>query len=341
MKSNLSRKKLVAALLAALTTFLAALAGTQIEVGSDKPGEPKVEIVFGQKLTPKGEAVYEDVVEDEAHADSGRVEIETPPAQYDVNEQAANEQTVGPDTPRPLAAREPVNETRILPRNWSSRRGARPALLVVHSTESSNVTGKQDLYAIAAWFSNPAASASSNYVIDAEGNVLRLVDETAKSWTQSYFNPWAVSIEFIGRAAQGSWPEAQLRAGARVFAASSAKWGIPVRHGDTSGCSILRSGILQHSNLGSCGGGHRDAGRAFPIGRFVKMVGEYRNGGYKPAPTGPIGARDWKFGRWYLGLGEYAKAGPRVAKLRPKDYPAKTPSSGWRAVKWYLDRRAS
>lgn len=323
---NLNRRRLAAALLAALVAFLSALTATNLDE-NPAPSAPPVP----EALAPT----------DDEHTDLGRVEVETPPSQYAVNESAAEAQTVGPDTPRPLATAEAVDETKILPRNFSSRGGARPALLVVHDTESRNVAGMNDVYAIASWFSNPAASASSHYIIDAEGNVLRIVDETAKAWTQAYFNPWSISIEFIGYASQTSWPEAQLRAGAKVFAASAAKWGIPVRQGDTSGCSIVRSGILQHSDLGPCGGGHHDAGNAFPMPRFVKLVGEYRNGGFKPRPTSPIGLADWKFGRWYLGLGEYETAGARVAKLRPKGYPAKTPPNGWRAVKWYLARAAA
>lgn len=260
---------------------------------------PQVNVVFGQPLTPAGQDAYVDVAKTgDVHEDLGGAETETPPPEaavpvdeaadlLDANQHAAEAGTIGPDHPLTLAAREPVDQTRLLPRNYSSRRGARPALLVVHSTESSNITGLQDVLAIVAWFSNPRASASSNYTTDAEGNTIRLVRETDKAWTQAFFNPWAISDELIGRASQTSWPEPQLRATARLFAAASAKWGIPIRPARVSGCTIVRSGILQHNDLGACGGGHHDAGPAFPIKRFIAMTAEYAAGGFRPrtAPT--------------------------------------------------------
>lgn len=60
----------------------------------------------------------------------------------------------------------------------------------------------------------------------------------------------------------------------------------------------------------------------------------------KAAPTpslAAIGDRDWAFGRWYLGLGEYARYGRRNTRVRPMGYPAKVPANGWRAVEWYVD----
>lgn len=46
---------------------------------------------------------------------------------------------------------------------------------------------------------------------------------------------------------------------------------------------------------------------------------------------------DWRFARWQLGIGEYAKYGPRAAGRRPSGYPARTPQAGWRAAKWYQE----
>lgn len=279
--------------LGAIAVLLAAFAAVLTLMVSG--GGVHVQVVFGTKLNEKGQTVYR-VEREQGHQDMGSAETETPPPEAAVpvekaaallkkNEQAANAQTRGPPHPVPLATKEPVDFTSILPRNWSERRGARPALLVVHDTESPNVAGQQDVLAIRAWFSNPRAQASSNYTTDAEGNTIRLVRETDKAWTQAFFNPWSISNELIGHASQTKWPDAQLRAAAQLFAASAARWGIPVRKGLVRGCTIVRSGILQHNDLGPCGGGHHDAGPRFPIDRFISMVADYRDGGYHPKAT--------------------------------------------------------
>jgi N-acetyl-anhydromuramyl-L-alanine amidase AmpD len=268
----------IAALLAVLTTTVA------IYVRADGGPNVRIKIVFGQKLAPKGQHNYQ-VEKKRGHRDLGANEIEAPAAVAARNQRTAEQQTKGPDQPVPLAAKEPVTVTNLLPRNYSSRHGARPALLVVHDTESWNVAGLQDVLAIRAWFSNPAAQASSNYTTDAEGNTIALVPETAKAWTQAYFNPWAISDELIGHANQSAWPDEQLRAAARIFAAASARWGIPVQLGAVRGCTIVRAGIVDHKMLGACGGGHHDNGPAFPMAHFIRLVADYRAGGFHPKPA--------------------------------------------------------
>jgi hypothetical protein len=281
---------------AAAAALLAVLAAVLIVAG-DSSGIP-ARVVFGQRLTEAGQRAY-GVARTHSHQDLGGTETETPPAEAQVslersaallarNQAAAERTTLGPDRPLPLAAREPITQKRLLPRNYSTRNGARPALLVVHDTESPNVAGLQDVSAIAAWFSNPRAQASSNYTTDAEGNSLELVPETAKAWTQAFFNPWAISDELIGHATQTAWPEPQLRAAARIFAAASARWGIPVRLGAVHGCTIVRSGIVDHKMLGACGGGHHDNGHHFPMAAFISLVSQYRTGGYHPRPAAPV-----------------------------------------------------
>jgi len=54
------------------------------------------------------------------------------------------------------------------------------------------------------------------------------------------------------------------------------------------------------------------------------------------AGLAPISEADWEFGRWYLGLREFAQFGPQHRPNRPRGYPAKVGPNGWRAVKWYV-----
>jgi hypothetical protein len=239
--------------------------------------------VFGSKLTPAGQKAYAKLDARNYHAGSVN---ETPPmnaiAAYTAR--ARNEQLAGTLRPLTLAAQEPITVTQLVT-NYSGRNGAKVLILVVHDAEMPSLGALQGLYAIRAWFNNPAAQASSNVATDAAGNTIRMVPDDAKAWTQAFFNPWALSDELLGYASQTVWPEAQLRATARLFAAWSVKYGVPVQHAVVSGCTIIRPGILQHSDLGACGGGHHDAGPHFPITRFIELVKEYRAGGYHPKPV--------------------------------------------------------
>jgi N-acetylmuramoyl-L-alanine amidase len=83
-------------------------------------------------------------------------------------------------------------------RNQSSRGGARPRLIVLHTTEGHSRRGSSDLEGLAAWFDNPASQASAHKGIDAEGNVVTMVPDSRKAWTQCAFNSVALSIEQVG-----------------------------------------------------------------------------------------------------------------------------------------------
>lgn len=235
--------------------------------------------VFGQKLDAAGQAAY---LQAAAHGEFGTEKPdtgETLPAATVAELRAANQKaalagTAGPNHPVTLATPEPITKTSLV-QNYSTRHGYRPALFVVHDTESPNVAGVQDLAAIAAWFNNPQSQASSNYTTDAEGNTFLMVPETEKAWTQAYFNPWSISDELIGYATQTTWPAAQLRAVAQIAAVSMARWGIPVQQAVISGCTIVKPGITEHLFLGACGGGHHDAGPHFPITNFIALVKQY------------------------------------------------------------------
>jgi N-acetyl-anhydromuramyl-L-alanine amidase AmpD len=299
---------------------------------------PAVRVIFGHRLNPQGQRVYRAAASGKLEQGQ-RVENETLPASEVAKLRATNQATaVGQTGERTAAAREAVTATSFV-RNFSGRNGARPALLVVHDTESPNASGLQDVSAIAAWFNNPAAQASSNYTTDADGNTLELVPEAEKAWAQAFFNPWSISDELIGYASQRAWPEPQLRAAAQLFAAAAIRWGIPVQHGAVSGCRIVRPGILQHADLGACGGGHHDAGAAFPIGRFIRLVGEYvaaltPHPKPKPKPTvatpRPVPAWAWRWAQWRLGHGPCCKGHPNAPTYRPQSAPRRIPAWAWR-----------
>lgn len=159
----------------------------------------------------------------------------------------------------PLAAPSQRGCTTRLVGNYSSRRGVRPRLLVVHYTVSPNRPGWDDVWSIVALFDRPAFAASSHYVIDAEGHCAYIVRESDKSWTEAAANPVGISVELInsGREATLAGVAGLAKLG-RVFADAGKRWAIPLQAGAVNGCTVTRPGIIDHQALGACGGGHVD-----------------------------------------------------------------------------------
>ncbi len=181
----------------------------------------------------------------------------------------------------PLAAPEQAGCASRFVRNYSSRRGVRPRLLVVHYTVSPNRPGWDDVNAIVSLFDRASFQASSNYVIDAEGHCAYIVRESDKAWTQATFNPVAISVEVINT---GSEPRFMDPAGyaklGRVFADAAKRWDIQIRRGSVSGCTVTRSGIVDHNTLGACGGGHADI-TPYPLQPVIDAIAAAA-GGAKP-----------------------------------------------------------
>ena len=107
--------------------------------------------------------------------------------------------------------------------NQSSRNGARPRLIVVHSTESPNTKGTADIIGVGRYLCRADVAASSHVITDADGQSVRLVPDERKAWTQAWWNPWCLSIEQVGRAAQADWARDEVRETARWIARWSVK----------------------------------------------------------------------------------------------------------------------
>lgn len=163
--------------------------------------------------------------------------------------------------------------------NRSSRRGIKPRLIVVHSTESDNILGSQrDLINVADYLCRPDVQASSHVLVDADAQSARIVDDIDKAWTQAWWNPWALSIEQVGRAAQKKWARDQIRESARWIAAWSVRYGIPPYKAkvDVERGVILKPGVIRHSELGARGGGHHDPGPSYPLDETLALARFYR-----------------------------------------------------------------
>lgn len=158
----------------------------------------------------------------------------------------------------------------------SSRSGATPRLIVVHSSEGSNVAGLGDLAALGSWFADAANEVSAHVATDAEGTSARFVAHDDKAWHCMRYNAMSLGIEQIGRASQTSWPALQQHETARWIAYWSRKYAIPIQHGAVAGGRVTRAGVVRHSDLGTLGGNHSDPGRGYPLANVLALAQRYR-----------------------------------------------------------------
>lgn len=145
-----------------------------------------------------------------------------------------------------------------------------PKIIVLHSTESGTADhGFND----SRYLSHGSTQADIHVVVGNDGTKYRLVPDGRKAWHVAGYNSIALGIEHDGRAAQGHWPEAQLRASACQAAYWCRRYGIPVRLAlDSNGNWNGLSGIVTHKSLGQTGGGHQDPGPNFPLKHYVGLV---------------------------------------------------------------------
>jgi hypothetical protein len=156
--------------------------------------------------------------------------------------------------------------------NYSSRGGAGVRLIVIHTAE-----GARTIESLGSWFANPSAQCSSHVGADDKaGTVGEYVKRPNKAWTQSEFNPVAVSLELCGFAA---WDTAEwdrhpnmLDNCARWIAEEAAYWNVPITRLTASQAQGSDRGVCQHRDLGSRGGGHSDCGDGFPMDRVLAMA---------------------------------------------------------------------
>jgi N-acetyl-anhydromuramyl-L-alanine amidase AmpD len=180
--------------------------------------------------------------------------------------------------------RRPHERVTNLVRNKSSRGGAKPSLIVVHSTEGQDIPHTvRDLQSLGWWFDNPAADASSHVGVDGDGYSALYVPDHLKAWTCAYYNPVSLNIECIGKAAQpaSQWETAQYKKVAMYIAYWSVKYGIPIRKGAvTRDGRVSKSGVIRHSDLGRLGGDHHDPGRNFDLSRANDIARGFRKNGW-------------------------------------------------------------
>lgn len=152
-------------------------------------------------------------------------------------------------------------------KNWPGRAAIPVNRLVLHSTESNPLSGR----AVSAYLAAGSTQADVHVVIDTNGDLYRLVPDGHKAWHVANQNFDTLGIEQVGRAAQTSWPEVQLKAVAKQLACWSRKYNVPLRDARKGG-----RGVVTHASLGASGGGHHDPGEAYPFARVIALAQQYR-----------------------------------------------------------------
>jgi N-acetyl-anhydromuramyl-L-alanine amidase AmpD len=146
--------------------------------------------------------------------------------------------------------------------NFSSRRGTRVDLIVLHDCEGGYDGSIR-------WFEMSRSNVSAHYVVREDGGeATQMVDLADNAWHACAFNRRSVGVEMGGFANRG-FDTPLLAATARIFAYLCHHLQIPVRHARAG----VGPGVASHSDLGAAGGNHHDpSDDPFFMERFVSMV---------------------------------------------------------------------
>ena len=160
----------------------------------------------------------------------------------------------------------------ILSPNYSSRGGASPRIIVIHSAE-----GASNYRDLGAFFQNTSAQVSSHVGIDDHrGEIGEYVRRQHKAWTCAAGNPVSLNVELCGwaRWTSGDWDKHpnMLHNLADWVAEEAKAFSIPIVKLTPQEAQGNGRGVCQHRDLGAWGGGHVDAGPGFPIDRVLQWA---------------------------------------------------------------------
>ncbi len=164
----------------------------------------------------------------------------------------------------PLAAQElPGCRTRFVG-NSSSRNGSVPGVIVWHQTVSRE-NGLSSQNALTAMAARASSGVSWHALVGrSRGLCTFTVPLNLKAWTQGNANPVAIGIEVEAVGDEGTYVTGAGKAKLiQITRFMGKRYAIPMQHGKVtfdSNCrpTVTRKGIVEHSELGRCGGGHSD-----------------------------------------------------------------------------------
>ena len=145
-----------------------------------------------------------------------------------------------------------------------------PARICLHTTESGDSPGGQDILNVMNFWHNQSKGLGSQLLVSKGGIVGRYVFDKHIAWAAWGANTGTLHIEIIGRASftklQWFMRLKQLWTVADIIAYWSKKWDIPVR-------KDLHHGVLTHKMASDAfGGDHWDPGPAFPLGFVLRSA---------------------------------------------------------------------
>ena len=146
-------------------------------------------------------------------------------------------------------------------------------IVVLHSTcMSANTTDE-----VVHWFQTPESEVSSHYIVGKDGRVVQMVAEGMRAWHagpcdwrgRTDINSCSVGIEMVHRDQdpKDDWPDAQVRAVARLLADIRTRHAVPDDH------------VLFHSEVAVPPGRKHDPVN-FDRARLLRLAGEFA----KPSP---------------------------------------------------------
>lgn len=248
-----------------------------------------------------------------AAADRLEDELEAGQAELAEPLREANDTPATTRVPGPLAADEvPGCRTRFVG-NSSSRNGQRPRIIVLHQTVSRE-RGWSSQNALTAMAARRSSGVSWHLLIGrSNGLCTYTVPLALKAWTQGNANPFAIGIEVEAYGNEGAYV---VGAGKRrlvdVARHLGRRYGIPPRRGIVRNCQVVRSGYLEHEDLGACGGGHID------VTLTPGDAASYVAGLVRSSSSGPACRRGYTASecRWLAEYDRLKRTGSNVARRR-------------------------
>lgn len=179
-------------------------------------------------------------------------------------------------------------------RNSSSRGGAPVLLGVTHWTASKDTFPSwSGILGNVKWFDQPASQASSSEIMDSGGQCALTVPEALKPWTQTNYNRVSVSVEVTNPGTHPIVRAAGLKALARLYVGWHDRWNLPLQRASvyngpatSKACpTVYKPGILEHVDLGLCGGGHPDVGHDPQVDQAIALARQIVAARAEPTPA--------------------------------------------------------
>ena len=192
----------------------------------------------------------------------------------------------------PLMSFVPANRANYAP---AKRTAASVRLIVVHVTEGTSSGA-------IAWFRNPRARASANYVVGRDGAITQMVPNWDVAWHagNGWVNRHSLGIEHEGYTGiLGTLTDAEYRSSAQLVAGLLRRSLLPIDRRHVIGHNEVPDPF--HPGLSGGYSHHTDPGRFWDWSRYLSYVRSYAHGSTPPARVFDVGTTGVAFGQTVAG----------------------------------------